>query len=184
MTNSRIERREFFRIEDRLFIEFRQIDPEESLALQKEQAPDSPSEHLQQVEFRPSSAFGKDDVYAYLEMLDRKLNMVIDLLSRKDQVFHGSYTDVVLSGSGLKYVSDVRLDAGVFVEIRLVLPFFSKPRIVAFGKVVRCERHPGEGKDAWDISVQFAVISEKDRDALIGYAFSKERESLRKEGVP
>ena len=174
------ERREFFRIEDRLYIEFRQVDRDESLALEKNlQGSNSMSEYLlQQVEFRsPNAALGKDDIYGYLEMLDRKLNMVIDLLSRKDQVFHGSYVDVVLSGSGLKYVTDTKLDAGAFVEIRLALPFYPQPRIAALGKVVRCQRHHAKGKDVWETSVKFVAINEKDRDVIVGYVFSKERES-------
>ena len=110
-------------------------------------------------------------------MLDRKLNMVIDLLSRKDQVFQGSYVDVVLSGSGLKYVTNTKLDTGVFVEIRLALPFFPQPRIAALGKVVRCQRRHVKGKDEWEASVKFVAINEKDRDLIVGYVFSKERES-------
>ncbi len=182
MTVPSTERREFFRIRDRLFIEFREVDFEESLALQKNlRESNSMSESLQQFDLRsPNAAFGQDDIYAYLEMLDRKLNMVIDLLSRKDQVFHGSYLDVVVSGSGLKFVSDIKLDEGVFVEIRIVLPFFPKPRIAALGKVARCLEQLVDGRDVWETAVSFVAINEKDRDVLVGYVFSKERESLRK----
>jgi hypothetical protein len=180
MTDPPVERREFFRVNDRLYIEFRQVDPEESLVLEKNlEGSKVMSDTLRQVGLRSSNAaaFGKDDIYACLEMLDSKLNMVIDLLSRRDLVFHGSYVDVVVSGSGLKCVSDMKLDAGVFVEIRIALPFFPKPRIAALGKVVRCERYV-EGEDAWETSVSFVAINEKDRDVLIRYIFSKEREAL------
>ena len=181
MTVPTTERREFFRIKDRLFIEFREVDHEESLALEKSlRESNSMPEPLQQFDpGSPNAAFGRDDIYAYLEMLDRKLNMVIDLLSRKDQVFYGSYLDVVVSGSGLKFVSGVKLDEGIFVEIRLVLPFFPKPRIAALGKVVRCVEQPAEGGNGWETAISFVAINEKDRDVLVGYVFSKERESLR-----
>ena len=125
--------------------------------------------------------FGKDDLYTYLEMLDRKLNVVIDLLSTRDHPFHGSYMDVVISGSGLRYASDMRLEEGSLVEIRLVLPFFPKLRIAALGEVARCERLFIEDRETWETAIRFVEINEKDRDVLVRYVFSKERESLRAE---
>jgi hypothetical protein len=184
MTDPPAERREFFRVRDRLYIEFRQVDPEESLVLEKNlQESNAMSDALRNVGLSSSNtaAFRKDDIYAYLEMVDRKLNMVIDLLSGKDQLFHGLYVDVVVSGSGLKYVSDRKLDAGVLVEFRLALPFFPKSRIAALGKVVRCEKRDVKGNDAWETSVSFVAINEKDRDVLIRYVFSKERKASGRE---
>src|SRR5271157_3397931 len=143
MTAPTDERREFFRVRDRLYIEFRQIDPEESLALKKNLQRSSSllEPPLRQLDTRSTNAaFGKDDIYAYLEILDRKLNTIIDLLLKRDQAFYGFYVDIVLSGSGLKFASETQLDEGSFVEIRLVLPFFPKPRIAAIGEVVRCQR--------------------------------------------
>ena len=94
MTTSLDERREFFRVRDHLFVEFRQIDPEESLALKKNLQNSGSMSEPALGQFEPwasNKAFGKDDIYTYLEMLDRKLNMVIDLLSARDHPFHGSY---------------------------------------------------------------------------------------------
>lgn len=187
MTRPSIERREFFRVKDRLFIEFRLVNEEESRVLEKSLRESNPaSESLRgQAEFAsPDAAFGRDEIFAYLEMLDRKLNMVIDLLSRKEHVYHGSYMDVTLSGSGIKYVSETKLDEGAFMEIRLALPLFSGARIAALGKVVRSRRLSAEGKDAWETAVSFAAISESDRDILVRYVFSKERKTLRTRHEP
>ena len=41
-----------------------------------------------------------------------------------------------------------------------------------------------EDRDAWEIAIRFVEINEKDRDLLVGYAFSKERESLRADQEP
>lgn len=182
MTRPSIERREFFRVKDRLFVEFRVVDEEESRVLEKTLRELNPASELLtgQAEFAPpDDAFGKGEIFAYLEMLDRKLNMVIDLLSRKEHVYHGSYMDVTLSGSGIKYASETKLDEGVSMEVRLVLPVFPGARIVALGKVVRSRRLSAEGKDAWETAVSFAAISERDRDILVRYVFSKERKTLR-----
>jgi hypothetical protein len=187
VTRPSTERREFFRVKDRLFIEFRLVDEEESLVLEKTLRESNPvPEPLRgQAEFAsPDAAFGRDEIFAYLEMLDRKLNMVIDLLSRKEHVYQGSYMDVTLSGSGIKYVSETRLDEGAFMEIRLVLPFFPGTRITALGKVVRSRRLSAGDKDAWETAVSFAAINEKDRDILVRYVFSKERKTLRTRHEP
>ena len=42
-------------------------------------------------------------MYAYLESIDRKLDALIELLSKKDNSFQSAYVDVTISGSGLKY---------------------------------------------------------------------------------
>lgn len=181
------ERREYFRVEDRLFVELRKVDEEESRALEKNLRDSS----FLSEPFRGRAAAGpagpafeKDDILACLETIDGKLNMILDLLSTKERVYHGSYVDVVLSGSGLKFVSETELDEGAFVEIRLVLPFFPRTRIAALGKVVRSRRHGAGGKDAWETALSFVAISEKDRDILVRYVFSRERESLKKRREP
>jgi hypothetical protein len=175
------ERREYFRVKDHLFVEFREVDEEEFGVLEKSFKEGTTSASSQgQGEFKfAGSTFGKDEIFGYLEMLDRKLNMIIDLLSRRDPTFHGTYTDLVVSGSGLKYFSDVELQEGAFLEVRLVLPFLSKPRIIALAKVVRSRKRVVEGRQTWETAVSFVAMNEKDRDVLVGYVFSKERESLR-----
>lgn len=182
------ERREFFRVEDRLYIEFREVDAEESQALEKslggrDSLPESYAELVSEVKSGHTS-FERDAIYAYLETLDSKLNMILDLLSRKEQVVHGSYMDVVLSGSGLKFSLGTRLEEGVFLDLRMVLPSFPRVRISALGRVVRCRKLDTAGADNWETAVTFVAISEKDRDVLVRYVFSRERELLRTRHEP
>lgn len=182
MTLPSTERREFFRVKDRLFVEFREINREESEDLEKNLrgSNSTPGSLGGRVEIgQLDTVLGKNEIYAYLEMLDRKLNMILDLLSRREPAFHGAYLDVVLSGSGLSYVSDIKLEEGAFLEVRVVLPFFPKPRIGALGKVVRSQKCSTGDKEAWETAVSFVTINEKDRDILVGYVFSRERELLR-----
>jgi c-di-GMP-binding flagellar brake protein YcgR len=124
------------------------------------------------------------ELYSYLEMLDRKLNTIIDILSRKDNVFHSKYVDIDISGAGIKYCSDTKLEEGSYLELRIILPYFPNPRIAALGRVVRSSHQSVEGKDSWETAVSFVSLSEKDRDILISYVFSKEREILRANQKP
>ena len=133
------ERREFFRVKDRLFLEIREVDSEESLALQESlQRSGLLAESLDQVTSRrPGGGSVRDDVYAYLELVDRKLDMVLDKLAGRDDLFRGGYVDVVVSGSGLRYASDRRLEEGTFLELKIGLADLPGP----------AGRRPGEGND-------------------------------------
>ncbi len=177
------ERREYFRITDRLLVEVREIGYEESLELGK---------GLQQTDFLPDDendsssrsfrtpSFERNDLYEFLEVLDRKLNIILELLLKKDERYYNEYTDVNISGAGLRYMSEKQVAEGTYVDLRIVLPFFPNPRIAAVGMVVRSS-HTGhqEGKDIWETAIKFIAISERHRDVLINYIFAKEREQLR-----
>jgi hypothetical protein len=177
------ERREYFRITDRLLVEIREIDYEESLDLAK---------NLQQSDFLPDDendtsshsfrppVFASNDLYEFLEVLDRKLNVILELLLKKDERFRNEYTDVNISAAGLRYTSEKQIKEGTYVDLRIVLPYFPNPRIAAVGMVVRSGRAGcEEGKDIWETAIKLIAISERQRDMLISYVFAKEREQLR-----
>ena len=175
------ERREFFRITDRLLIEYREIGYQESLMLEKSLKLSDlfPDPHDGNRNPPKNSAFMKNEFYLFLETLDRKLNTVIELLSKRDELFRSVYLDVNVSGAGLKFSSDTKLAAGTYLELRIVLPFFPNPCVTALGKVVRSRLNRTEDNEGWETGVSFVAISEKDRDLLISYVFSREREQLR-----
>ncbi len=183
MATDEDERREYFRITDRLLVEIREIDYEESLELAK---------NLQQSDFLPDDAndtssrsfrppaFERNELYEFLEVLDRKLNVILELLLKKDERFHNEYTDVNISAAGLRYASEREVPEGTYVDVRIVLPFFPNPKIAAVGMVVRSSRTgTEEGKDIWETAIKIIAISERHRDMLINYVFAKEREQLR-----
>jgi hypothetical protein len=47
-----------------------------------------------------------------------------------------------------------------------------------------CTERQTEGGDEWETAISFVAINEKDRDVLVSYVFSKERESLRSRHEP
>ena len=187
MASTEIERREFFRISDRLLLEFREVSHRGIPGAGKNPERSGPFPRSCGVRGRCAAGalrFRKNKLYAYLESIDRKLDAVIELLSNKDSRFQSAYIDVTISGSGLKYCSAVKLDEGACLELRIGLPPFPGRRIRALGRVVRVNPARTEDGEGWETAVGFAAISEKDRDALIGYIFSKERECLRMKQIP
>ena len=176
------ERRQFFRISDRLLLEFKEVSRQESLVLEKtlkgpDLFPGLPASGTDALPER--SAFRKNELYAYFESIDRKLDAVIELLSTKDNSFQSAYVDVTISGSGLKYCSTMKLNEGAYLELRIGLPSFPGRPIRALGRVVRVIPARTGDREGWETAVSFAAISEKDRDALVGHIFSREREYLR-----
>jgi hypothetical protein len=187
MASEENERREFFRIKDRLLLQFREVTLDESLALEKslKGADVFPDPSALGSDALPDEAqLRKNKLYAYLESVDRKLDALIALLSRRDNPFSGTYFDITISGSGLQFHSPVKLDESARLELRIGLSPSVDRRITALGRVVRTSPSGPEDGAGWETAVAFTAISEKDRDALIAYVFSRERERLRTKQVP
>ncbi len=179
------ERREFFRMHDRLLVGFRQISYDESLFLEKHLKELLPS-HVPDrrlIEMPTTPAFIRD-LYSYLEVLDKKLDTIINTLSKNNELFRTRYVDVDISGSGVRFFSDVKLEEGDNVEVRIVLPGFPDMQIGALGRVVRIRTNVRANEEGWEVAVRFTGISERDRDLLINYLFSKERERMRAKQGP
>lgn len=180
------ERREFFRITDRLPVEFRIISREEFVELQdairynSTQVMDRTHElYFLDIHHRPENE--NDHVYNYMQMINKKLDMIIELLGSSDS--GGNYkkvhTDVSISGAGIKFICDTPVNEGDFVELKIIVPVSPYPKITTLCQVVRSEgdREAKEGDKR--VAMKFLVINETDRDVLINYIFLKEREYLR-----
>jgi hypothetical protein len=186
------EKREFFRVRDRLEIEFREIRKEEFLKLEHE------------IKYRPSHQYhpdsrmnltedlwnredNKDLLIPYLRLIDRKLSTIMDLLAptscdlQNDKVFPSTawYGEVDISGAGLSFVQETPIDEGALLFVRLMLPIFPYPAIRTLCEAVRKREVSTEGAKGWKTALKFQVINDLDRDLLISYIFDKEREQIR-----
>lgn len=183
MTN--IERREYFRIRDRLPLEFRKINADEFSRLQNfikynaTQVTDKINEvyflreRMIQTESDPTSIF--------MSIINKKLDMIIDILyqSKKSDTHHNRLIDVIISGSGIQFETDVMISENDYIELKVVLPVFPYPTITALCQVIRSDALEKNGLYSYDVAMRFLVINERDRDLLINYVFLKERERVR-----
>lgn len=185
--NNQTDRREYFRIRDRLPLELRVLTREEFLQLEDrvKYSTGLAFDTMHELHFlraqAGSFAKAKDDkLYAYLQVLDKKLDAIIQLLSGKtdEQAFTAQYVDVDIGGAGISFASEIPLAEGAYIELRIVLPVFPYPKVTALCEVVRKEKDGDPGAAA-KVALKFLAISEKDRDCLINYVFLKERERLR-----
>lgn len=186
------EKRAFFRIRDRLEIEFREIGKEEFLKLEHELKyrpshqyhPDSRMNFTEDIWNREDN---KDLLLPYLRLIDRKLSTIMDLLSptsrdrQTDRALPCTawYGEVEISGAGLSFVYETPIDEGALLFVRLMLPIFPYPAIRTLCESVRKREVSTENLSGWNTALKFQVINDLDRDLLIGYIFDKEREQIR-----
>jgi hypothetical protein len=180
------ERRSFFRIHDRLIVEFRQITPEDFAKLKKviqynsTQIIDKITEthFLADKELKGES----EEIFANMRMMNKKLDTIIELLSKSlyGEIYTSVQTEINLSGAGVQFESHIVLKEGDYTELKIIVPIFPYPKITALCQVVRTESVQGSSTTGnFRIAMKFLVINEKDRDLLINYIFEKEREYLR-----
>jgi hypothetical protein len=185
------EKREFFRIRDRLEIEFREIDRQEFLELEHE------------IKYRPSQLYAlssrmtiaedgrqwqgddKEMLIPYLRAIDRKVSAVLDLLSRSERqdsqakLFTAWYGEVDISGAGLSFVLQTPIHEATLLHLKVMLPIFPYPMIQTLCEAIRHEEILTEDSTGWNNALKFLVINDIDRDLLINYIFDKERERIR-----
>jgi hypothetical protein len=179
------ERRAFFRIHDHLLVEFRQITPEDFTKLKdvvqynSTQVTDKNKETHLIADKEVKS--GNDELFDYMRLINKKLDTIIDLLTKSQygEIYHSVQTEVILSGAGVQFESQIALKAGDYAELKIIVPIFPYPKITILCQVVRSESLHGGFGGTFRIAMQFLVINEKDRDLLVNYIFEKEREYLR-----
>jgi hypothetical protein len=180
--------REFFRIDDRLPIEFRQINHEEFVKLESTilSNPTYKQDKLFEIHFLNDIVSRKksedNELYAHLKLIDRKLDMILDLLGqqKREDMYKNLFTQVDISGSGIKFTSDTPLHEEGFVELKIALPLSPFVIISTLCQVVRSLESKENNQNVWKIALKFLVINDYDRDFLINYIFNREREKLRK----
>ena len=185
------EKREYFRLSVRLPIEFRTVSYEEYLNLENAikcstaQIVDSIHEFsfLRDIIANEDVVLRKKgQIYSYLRMIDKKLDIILDHLaeSQDEKTYARRHVDVNIGGAGMRFISDIDLGIGVYVELKVILPVLPYPKITALCQVTR-SKEVELASDAvnWEIALKFLTINENDRDLLINYLFARERESLR-----
>ncbi|HEY3278777.1 MAG TPA: PilZ domain-containing protein [Syntrophorhabdaceae bacterium] len=181
------DQREYFRIDDRLTIDYRRVDDREFERLESiiRYNPSYVSDRASEMRFldevMSQQKAEEKELYAYLKVIERKLDAVLDLLTKEKQdvLYKLLTTRINISGSGVKFVSNEKLLSGERLELRLSLPVAPFPKICTLCEVVRVESSSPTEMEEWHVAVKFLMMNDADRDVLINYVFTKEREKLR-----
>ncbi len=109
-----------------------------------------------------------------LELIDQKLDSILNLLNPSEKVDDVSQYIVDISAMGIGFFSSTSLKVGQYLEMHIgLLP--SHVFINCFGRVIRCAEHEG----AYRVAVKFVWISESDQDRLIEHIFQRQVLQLR-----
>ncbi len=185
------ERRNYYRLEDRVYLEFRLAAEEEvsRYLRQRDEGPQPVSGASQQLDYlsrqmAPLIASIRAEspaIAQYLEHLDRKVDIVAGMVFfdrfNEEMGRHALQTSNTLdiSEGGISFLATepLAVDSHLFCRLIIAGPQMG---LETFGKVVHCEAV--EGGDH-RIGVGFPYINDYQRKLLSRYIFDRQREQLR-----
>jgi len=186
------ERREYFRIEDRVVLDCEPIG-EEGMSLLRERldgrVPDrfsvaaSFATHSRAMNHLLNGFSGRSaELDRYLRMMDQKLNQLARLFIIEEMdMANRPVLDVNLSAGGLVFPSSDFYDPGQLLQLRLVL----LPELLGIlvgARVVYCDKAvPGSAEYPWQVAVEYDCIRESDRDLLCSHIMARQTEQRRQQ---
>lgn len=191
MSHDASDRRDAFRVDDHIHLRWTPLDDEaaRSLVRQLEERGTACSRiaALRALSAQMSgtlAAIRKRDpeVAQYLSMLDRKIEQVAKMGAeqhlRAEQALAPN-ARVNIGAGGMRFSSDCHLAPGAALELRLLF-FPSWLCIRTLGRVVHSEPAPAGEPGAYRIGVEFSVMGEESRDALIRHLTERQAALLRR----
>jgi c-di-GMP-binding flagellar brake protein YcgR len=116
-----------------------------------------------------------------LNRIEEKLDRILEKLDPEsgsaEETSYGTAQNI--SGAGVNLILEDAYDVGQLVLISLSVPGFSIGFLQAYGEVVRVTPHKGTARPSFETSIKFLIISEDEREKLIGYAFQVQRQTIR-----
>ena len=186
------ERREYFRIEDEVALDYRLIDEAEVEQLLERIQSRIVDRFTAAASFAASSRqmthamhriqTQTPELARCLQIIDQKLNTVAQLyVSEEINLNEQPARMVSLSAGGVAFRAQHELAPGSLMEMRLVL-FPSLSGILSISRVVHCVRvDDGNTQFPWQVAVEYEHLREPDRELLVRHIMAKETEQLKKQ---
>ena len=184
------ERREYFRIDDEVALEYRLISQDEAERLRERiqsrmvdrftAASSFTATSRQMTHVMHKVQNQSPELARCLQAIDQKLNMIAQLFVSEEINLHEQPTfEVNLSAGGIAFRVRHEIKIDSLLELRrALLP--SLVGILTICRVIQCER-PDDGnlKFPWQIGVVYEHLRESDRELLVRHIMSKETQQLR-----
>jgi len=179
------ERREYFRVDDSVLLDYRLLgegeppdpgDREEPgrFTVMADFAAKSRHMHRLAHRIRRQSA----DLARYLELLDDKLNTLARLcVDQATGDMDRSARPVSLSAGGIRFRAGSALAAGALLELRMVL-LPSRTGLMVRARVVHCQPADPEGEFPYQVGVEFEDLREVDRELLVRHLLGRQARHL------
>jgi len=189
------ERREYFRIDDEVALDYRLISEGEAERVREKiqsrmvdrftAASSFTATSRQMTHVMHKVQNQSPELARCLQAIDQKLNMLAQLFVSEEINLHEQPTrEVILSAGGIAFRVQHEIKVDSLLELRMVL-FPSLVGILTVSRVVQCDR-AGDGnlKFPWQIAVVYEHLRETDRECLVRHIMLKETRQLRSRSEP
>jgi len=179
------ERRQYFRIKNRLFMGYELFDPNSTNVSVTQSNNSLPFAHLME-ELNSLSEANKSHcktlnsqqqaTVEHLNFVNDKIEQLTGYMIESLNLAYNDLLEVDLSGGGIRFDSEKPLTLGQALKLELVLvPEYHY--LVALGEVVDCLQKDNK----YQIAISFTDIKETDRDAVIRHVFKRQSQQLREQ---
>lgn len=186
------DRREFFRINDTVLIEFSALESDEveqqiAHIIKNPPHNDDDFEEKQLKTIQTSLTYLTDQINQYdrevaraLRLLDEKLNIISLAIQRQQNTSDMSNAvDANLSGGGIAFLTDSPLTTKSAIEIHIEFQPLGSV-IHAIAHVVACNKNYEAPKETpYLLRLVFTLMSEADRNLLVKHTLSRQAQILR-----
>lgn len=122
------------------------------------------------------------EIAEYLKIVESKINLLAQAVMRQGNDFsEGMIRNANISASGLAFECDEVIQAGEFLEIKLLLTSCLAV-IVIYGKVIYCKENTLSEKSMPNqIGVDYINLKDHDREVLIKHVVKRQMQQIRKQ---
>lgn len=124
-------------------------------------------------------------LFDHLNRIEEKLDRVLEKLepgnNSEAAARYGTARNI--SGAGVNLMLEDFFEEGQLVLISLSVPGFSIGFLQVYGEVVRVVPVTRNGRQSFETSIKFLIISEDEREKLISYAFRIQRQAIRESAL-
>ena len=124
----------------------------------------------------------ESQILHYLQLLDAKLNWIIRRLGDEETTVEAYGETMDLGGNGIRFAARESVPVGSLLRIRLQLPPLAPLSVTLIVRVLRVETLAADFPNhlTQSIAGEFVGIEETQREQIIQFIFSREREELRR----
>jgi len=117
-------------------------------------------------------------LFEMMTELKSKVDFIINqFMLEKEGLNEPEKKFVNISASGIRFTLDYAVKEGEIMDIKLLLPTYPPVAVFAYGEVKRAIPLE-EGK--YDVALEYLNMSESVKNEIIQYAFSQQRDSIRR----
>jgi PilZ domain len=124
----------------------------------------------------------ESQILHYLQLLDVKLNWIIRRLGDEETTVEAHGETIDLGGNGIRFAAQEPVPVGSLLRIRLQLPPVAPLSVTLLVRVLRVETRTSHAHSNFTCAIagEFVGIEEMQREQIIQFIFSREREELRR----